>query len=392
MWLATSAEQAPEPVTRDFLETGLMVFEGDMTCCAMKHVFNGREQQCDRHALLLPILGLCARIVRPGSPARPSTQHLLARLRRATARSLTLSTLPSTRALSLVTDAELYSQRRRIGAAAPRPAKESDGSSAGDPAAPPVPVAESAGAIGHPLEEGIALAGDDLLAWLAPRKARAFPRKYAHSTPRGFKQVELFSNLLEMVEAMIDKPGKQRRMSGWLIGTPKTIPVDAQHGNNDQGGELANAKATAACSSAGSERARAALAAARQDGRRPLPPPGPALRSTRVAPEPPMPMARHRDPPPAPAAATAARYTAAADVPLACSGVVVEPSPRPPAERDPPPLPQTAAQGGRTLTLQPAPALGAPQTIDRVERDAAALTTAASGRRGARLRVYPEQR
>jgi hypothetical protein len=70
MWLATSADHAPEPVTRKFLETSLMVFEGDMTCCAMKHMINGLEQRCDRHALLLPILGLCACTTCACPPAR----------------------------------------------------------------------------------------------------------------------------------------------------------------------------------------------------------------------------------------------------------------------------------------------------------------------------------
>jgi hypothetical protein len=48
-------------VPRGFLETSLMVFEGDMTCCSMNHRINGADQACDRQALLLPVLGLCAR-------------------------------------------------------------------------------------------------------------------------------------------------------------------------------------------------------------------------------------------------------------------------------------------------------------------------------------------
>jgi hypothetical protein len=62
----------------------------------------------------------------------------------------------------------------------------------------------------------IPLAADDLLAWLGPRKAHAFPRTYTHVTPRGSKQVELFANLIEMVEELIDKPQGGRRLSGPL--------------------------------------------------------------------------------------------------------------------------------------------------------------------------------
>jgi hypothetical protein len=54
-------DAAPELVPREFLETSLMVFEGDMTCCAMNHRINGVDQACDRQALLLPLLGLCVR-------------------------------------------------------------------------------------------------------------------------------------------------------------------------------------------------------------------------------------------------------------------------------------------------------------------------------------------
>jgi len=57
MFLATS-ETEIALVDNAWVETSLLVFEGEMTCCAMKHRFSGVNQPCDRLALLQPILGL----------------------------------------------------------------------------------------------------------------------------------------------------------------------------------------------------------------------------------------------------------------------------------------------------------------------------------------------
>lgn len=37
MWLATAAQDAPIVVDATWLETSLNVFEGELTCCALKH-------------------------------------------------------------------------------------------------------------------------------------------------------------------------------------------------------------------------------------------------------------------------------------------------------------------------------------------------------------------
>jgi hypothetical protein len=243
----------------------------------------------------------------------------------------------------------------------------------------------------------VALAGDDLLAWLGPRKTRMFLRKYAHTTPRGVKQVELFSNLIEMVEEMIDKPAQLRRRSSWLIGA-KTEPVGTQHGNRSQVDveQVAVDELSAGWSPEIGERTDAATAATRR-ARRPAPPPRPPLRSARVAAEPPSccgaclptaasdapakPTTLHRNappppppPPPAAAAAAAAAVTTAArqppdDDPVATKGqscsraiAIGEPSPRQHAERSLHPLRQAASEG-----------------------DMAARTTATSSRHAVRL-------
>ena len=49
IWLATSVDSVVK-VDVHWLNTGLMVFEGELTCCSLKHVFHGVEQ-CESHAL-----------------------------------------------------------------------------------------------------------------------------------------------------------------------------------------------------------------------------------------------------------------------------------------------------------------------------------------------------
>jgi hypothetical protein len=53
MYLAEGGEL--NPVTDDWLETSIMVFDGELTCCTRKHV--GMER-CDKQSLMIPMLGL----------------------------------------------------------------------------------------------------------------------------------------------------------------------------------------------------------------------------------------------------------------------------------------------------------------------------------------------
>jgi hypothetical protein len=57
MWLATS-EQAPAAVQYDWLDSGLMVFQGELMCCKLKHTFACESStECDWQRLIKPILG-----------------------------------------------------------------------------------------------------------------------------------------------------------------------------------------------------------------------------------------------------------------------------------------------------------------------------------------------
>lgn len=57
MWLATSCDEIVL-AGADWLNVSKMVFEGEMTCCMMKHTSGGVETVCDRLSLREPVLGL----------------------------------------------------------------------------------------------------------------------------------------------------------------------------------------------------------------------------------------------------------------------------------------------------------------------------------------------
>jgi hypothetical protein len=138
----------------------------------------------------------------------------------------------------------------------------------------------------------IPLAGDDLLAWLSPRKARAFPRTYTHVTPRGSKQVELFANLIEMVEELIDKPQRAWRLRGPLGRTSSLIwPTFGEgtahgraHGGGGEAGSVGYDDSPSISRHADVQVGIQRPTAGAQRSARPPPPTGGPLRSTRVAP------------------------------------------------------------------------------------------------------------
>jgi hypothetical protein len=69
MFLATSEAHAPVRIDDTWLDEGLMVFEGELTCCALNHTFRGTRgdarthSTCDREILVKPILGLYAELM-----------------------------------------------------------------------------------------------------------------------------------------------------------------------------------------------------------------------------------------------------------------------------------------------------------------------------------------
>lgn len=173
MWLATSQHSAPLPVDEEWLYDGLLVFEGQLTCCELLHCANGVQRAvCDRQSLVLPILGLWAELfsLQCAVRAATSTGGAGGRGRGAGGRS------------------RPYVQRfegegRREGGA-PRSLSEEERRMSVN--------------VGH------------FMRWLDPaRKARMFPRdfQFVSARQRGSRSQrrELFGSLIERMERRIER-------------------------------------------------------------------------------------------------------------------------------------------------------------------------------------------
>ena len=213
MFLATSTAP-PIAVDNEWLNTGLMVFEGELTCCAMKHVFNGNAQQCDRTSLLRPILGLygelyATRLLQDAARANDAKTGFEGALTKPHAKPH--STGPGSAARLLRHGAGSSGDVSR------KAALKTEETAASDdlmvccctPHATPAPTgcqlthsgahtltqtarAPSRGRVLHCLR---------LQSWLdGPRKERMFPRTFKMVTPKRTSTVELFGELISKIE------------------------------------------------------------------------------------------------------------------------------------------------------------------------------------------------
>ncbi|KAJ1632992.1 hypothetical protein T492DRAFT_837994 [Pavlovales sp. CCMP2436] len=201
MWLATS-ESKIRLAEEHWLETSFDVFGGEMTCCAKLHMFNGIEQrvecspvssggrltihpppvhpptarlaECDRFALLPPILGIYGQLyleqlraaskMEKGSVeivvVNPSCPRRLGRVLPVLAPMLSTSSKGS------------------------KQQQEKEGASAGEVAI-------------------VAFSKDNLMSWLRKpaNKELMFPKSFILVTPNGKRKVELFGDLVANMEA-----------------------------------------------------------------------------------------------------------------------------------------------------------------------------------------------